>query len=198
MVRVAEKNVRDAGFENAEFKVMDATALSVEPESFDAVICRQGVMTFPTPQRALGAMHSVLKNGGKIGLSVFASAERNPYLSVPAAIISRHMGLPPDTPKKLDVFQFGDVGVLEGLLGNAGFREIEIENFETPMILKSVDEYVAHLRESSRVLLELMEGADEATEKKIWTEVATAARQFMGSDSFKGPGEILIAAGQKH
>jgi ubiquinone/menaquinone biosynthesis C-methylase UbiE len=197
MVRVAEKNVRDAGFENAEFKVMDATALSVEPESFDAVICRQGVMTFPAPQRALDAMYFALKSGGKIGISVFAPAERNPYLFVPAEIISRHMGLPPDTPKMLDIFQFGEVDALEGLLSNAGFQTIKVERFATPMILKAVDEYVTHLSESSRVLLELMEDANEETESAIWREIADAARQFMDGDVFKGPGEILIAAAEK-
>ena len=77
------------------------------------------------------------------------------------------------------------------------FQTIKVERFATPMILKSVNEYVTHLSESSRVLLELMEHANEETESAIWTEVADAARQFMDGDVFKGPGEILIASAEK-
>jgi len=198
MVRIAERNVREAGYINAEFQVMDATALSVPPETFDAVICRQGVMTFPEPYKAVRSINTALRQGGTVGVTVFAAADRNPYLSVPAEIISRHLALPPDTPIKLDVFRFGEIDALSDLLSSAGFEQINIERFSTPMILENVDQYVAHLRESSRVLLELMRDADEKTASAIWAETATAANQFMNADGFNAPGEILITSGVKH
>lgn len=197
MVRVAERNVREAEFENAAFKVMDATSLDTNGEKFDAVICRQGVMTFPAPQSALRAMHSALGPAGKIGLSVFASSDRNPYLSLPASIIVRHLGLPPETPETLDVFQFGEEDALAELLRGAGFVAVEIRRCRTPMVLDTVDQYIAHLKESSRVLLELMEAADDDTRESIWAETARSATRFVTGKGFEGPGEILLAAAER-
>ncbi len=65
------------------------------------------------------------------------------------------------------------------------------------MILDTVEQYVSHLREASRVLLELMQDADEETARTIWSDVAEAANQFVSNDGFKGPGEILIGTAIK-
>ena len=53
-----------AGHSNVDMLAADAEALDVEPESFDAAVCRLGLMLCPDPLRALRAMHRAIKPGG--------------------------------------------------------------------------------------------------------------------------------------
>jgi ubiquinone/menaquinone biosynthesis C-methylase UbiE len=49
MLNLAAETIRDAGLTNVETRLMDAANLDFEADSFDAAICRQGLMFFPNP-----------------------------------------------------------------------------------------------------------------------------------------------------
>ncbi len=57
MLRIAAELVRQAGATNVETHVMDAERIDLPPDSFDAVICRNGLMFIPNLQAALLGMH---------------------------------------------------------------------------------------------------------------------------------------------
>ena len=61
--------------------------------SFDAVISRLGLIYFPDQQRALSGMARALRDGGRIGVIVYSTAERNEFFSMPVRIIRRAAGL---------------------------------------------------------------------------------------------------------
>lgn len=59
MLNLAAAAIRDAGLSNVETRVMDAANIDLEADSFDAVICRQGLMLFPESDKALVGMRRV-------------------------------------------------------------------------------------------------------------------------------------------
>jgi ubiquinone/menaquinone biosynthesis C-methylase UbiE len=64
MLTVAADAAEQAGLSNVTTRVMDAQRLDVEPESFDAVISRLGLMFVPDLPAALAGIRRALKRGG--------------------------------------------------------------------------------------------------------------------------------------
>jgi hypothetical protein len=55
---------------------------------------------------------------------VFSTAEKNPYHSLPLAIVRRLGKIPSPTPGKPGMFALGQPGVLEDTYKQAGFRDV--------------------------------------------------------------------------
>ena len=63
-VRMAGENARRAGV-SVEFVHGNASAMPLDPDSFDLLVCRAAFKNFSEPVRALDEMHRVLKPGGE-------------------------------------------------------------------------------------------------------------------------------------
>ena len=85
MLAAAADAAREAGLANVTTRVMDAQRLDFEPDSFDAAICRNGLMHLADLQGTLTGIQRVLKPGGKLAAMVFSLSERNPFFSLPVA-----------------------------------------------------------------------------------------------------------------
>jgi len=66
ILRYAERNVAQAGYRNVETRVSDGEHLGVDDASFDAVVCRLGLMLFRDPLQGLRDMRRALRPGGGI------------------------------------------------------------------------------------------------------------------------------------
>jgi ubiquinone/menaquinone biosynthesis C-methylase UbiE len=197
MIALATRNVSAAGHANVEARVMDGEALDVEPGSFDAVVCRHGLMLFRDALKSLQSMRRALKPGGRVAVMVFAGPDRNPFLALPASIIRQRLGLGPPPPGQPGLFSLGAPGALSSRLREAGFRGIEEKAVETPFRTESVADYVTFLQEAAGPLKAMLAGADEATRNDVWRLVGDALRRFEAGTGCVGPGESLVAVANK-
>ncbi len=193
----AASNARAAGLGNVETHVLDGENLDVEPEAFDAVISRVGLIYFPDQQKALGGMHRALKPGGRVAAIVYTTAENNKFFSLPVSIIRRRAQLPPPLPGQPGPFSLGTLGVLEEAYKQAGFHDRETHIVAAPLHLSSAEECVRFERESFGALHQMLAGLSEAERASVWEEIASALRQFETADGFVGPCEMLVAVGVK-
>jgi SAM-dependent methyltransferase len=127
MLNLAAEAIRDAGLTNVETRVMDAANIELEADSFDAVMCRQGLMFFPEPVKALSGMRRVVKPGSRVVALVWSSAEKNPYHGLPLAIVRRIGNMPPPGAGQPGMFALGEPSILEGGFRAAGFLNIVIQ-----------------------------------------------------------------------
>ena len=89
MLKIADAAIRNAGLMNVATKIMDAERLDLDADSFDAVICRMGLMVFPDPVKALMGMHRVAKRGRKVVALVPSTEENNPCRGIPLGVVRR-------------------------------------------------------------------------------------------------------------
>ena len=89
MLKVAAEAARKEGLTNVDTRVMNAEDLELDADSFDAVICRNALMLFANPPKALTEMRRVVKPASKVAVIVFSGEERNPHHGIPFAIIRR-------------------------------------------------------------------------------------------------------------
>ncbi|MFB3122045.1 MAG: class I SAM-dependent methyltransferase [Candidatus Binatia bacterium] len=91
---------------------MDRENPEFPDQSFDAVLCRFGLIYMPHQQRALSEWRRVLKPGGRVAVAVFSTPERNGWGSVPISVIRKRAQLPVPLPSQPGPFSLGDDGVL--------------------------------------------------------------------------------------
>jgi ubiquinone/menaquinone biosynthesis C-methylase UbiE len=197
LLKFAAEEVRQAGLTNGETRVMDGENLEVEPESFDVVISRVGLIYFPDQQKALTGMRQALKPGGRVAAIVYSTAENNKFFSIPVSIIRRRAQLPPPLPGQPGPFSLGSPGVLEEAYRKAGFRDIQTRLVSAPLRMPSAAECVRFERESFGALHQMLSGLAEAERRAAWLEIEQELRQFEGSGGFEGPCELVVAIGVK-
>lgn len=126
MVAYAEAKAKREGLPNISFKVADAADLPFPDAQFDAITCRMGVMFFQR-DRALAELRRVLKQGGRVGFTVWGPYERNPWLTSIREPVARRLRVQPAAAGGLDPFRYATPGALSADLQNAGFRDVHEE-----------------------------------------------------------------------
>ncbi len=187
----------DAGLQNIEGRAMDGENLKVEDASFDAVICRMGLMLFPDPHKGLTEMRRALKPGGRAAVIVFTTPDKSPCLSMPAMIALRHAQLPPPQPGQPGLFSLGAPGLLEQKFRQAGFSDIETQIVSAPVQLATAGDFVRFLQEAGGWYHAVLSGLDDEGQQAAWYEIGQTLKQFEGSDGFESPCEVLVAVGVK-
>jgi SAM-dependent methyltransferase len=135
MLAIARERIDAAGLHNVEVIESDAESLNLDASSFDAVLCRWGLMFMPDLDGVIRAMHRALKPGGRFATAVWSVADKVPMLGLAREAIRRITGIvpPPNAP---DPTKLADTSILERALGGAGFRDIAFERlivtFEFP------------------------------------------------------------------
>ncbi len=197
ILEYARENAQRAGLKNVETRVLDGEDLKLPDDSFDAIVCRLGLMLFPHPERALSGFHRVLKKGGKTGLIVFSVPENNPFFSSAISIIRRRAGLPMPAPGQPGPFSLANPRVLEERLGSSKFRDVAVRRESAPLRMQSADECVRFMRESFGALHQMLSGLNEKERMDAWEEIRRELGQFETGGRFTSPCELLVAVGTK-
>ena len=128
MVAQFEAAAHEAGLTNAEARVMEAHALDLEDDRFDATGSQFGVMLVPDQLSALREMVRVTRPGGRVVLVAYgAPAEFEAlqfFIAALQAVVPEFEGLPEPLPLE---FQVSDPEVLRQRLAAAGLIEVEVD-----------------------------------------------------------------------
>lgn len=197
MLEHVRANAAGAGLENIETLESAADELSSELGPFDAAICRMGLMLFPAPGKALVAVREVLKPGARFAALVFTTPANSPFLSQPMAILRRHAGKPAPGPGQPGIFALGGSGVLEGLMADNGFTEIETKTVRARLTLQSASDGLQLLQEAAGAYRAVVSDLDEDAKAKAWDEVFEALKQLETADGFEAHLEAVIGSGVK-
>lgn len=197
MLSLATEAVRNAGIGNVETRIMDAAKIELNAESFDAVICRMGLMLFPEPVKALIGMCRVVKPSGKVVALVWSTEEKNPCRGIPLAIVRRIGNNLTEVPGLRFMFALSKPGVLEKTFRATGFADVAVHTVPTRWCFSSAAEAVRITKDSFPGLQHLMAQLGEAERELAWTEIEQQLSKFEGPNGFEAPGEVLIGVGTK-
>lgn len=193
VLRLAEKKLRSAGYSNVEFSVQDGECLTVADRSFDAAICRLGLMFLPNPAKGLSEMRRALKPGGRSCAMVFSAPDKNPTISIILSTALKYAGQRMPNPYQPgDLFSLGRPGLIDELYSRAGFRDVTTTKVMAPFILPSVQDYLDFVRTSASPVLQILSRLGEAQQAAAWAEIGERLAQFNTSTGWAGPNELLL------
>ena len=141
MVEAARRIAASRGLGNVEFKVLNAERMDLDDDSVDGVVCRWGYMLMADPAAALRESRRVLRDGGSLGLAVWAAPDRNPWAAIPAMTIVARGHMPPPEPGAPGIFAMADPELIRSLVTGAGFGEPEIEEIAFEFRYADADDY---------------------------------------------------------
>ncbi len=160
IVQLARLNARQAGCTNVVMEVADAGHLPVEDASFDAAVCRLGLMLFADPLQSLREMCRALKPGGHACTLVFSRPEANPCITLLLGTALEHAGLGRRDPYQPGgLLSLGKPGHVDELFRAAGFRDVATTRIDAPFRLPSAAHYLAFVRASASPIQQILCGA---------------------------------------
>lgn len=196
ILALAAENARRNGFRNVETRIADGENLDVPEASFDAAICRLGLMFFPDPLKGLREMHRALKPGGRACTLVFASAEQNPCVAILLSTALRHAGRPPRDPDQPGgPLSLGKPGRIDELFEAAGFSAVSTVRISAPFRLSSVADYLDFVRSSASPIVDLLSRLDPSAQRAAWADIEGQLRAFDCPEGWQGPNELLLSSG---
>ena len=161
-----------------EWRPGDGCALPFPDESFEVVVCQQGLQFIPDPFAALREIRRVLVPGGRLAFTVFS--EIPAYYAVLADALARHVSA--DAAMScLSRYTLRDATTLRKLVDDAGFGAIAMHVLEVmgrmPASAESVVEAMARAPYAHDVA-----AVDEAVRQRIGYEVSVALQAYRDGD----------------
>ncbi|HSP62086.1 MAG TPA: methyltransferase domain-containing protein [Pyrinomonadaceae bacterium] len=198
MVAAAESEAQRRSLTNLTFQQCVADSLPFESNSFDAVVCRLGVMFFPDPLAALGEMLRVTKPGGSVALAVWHKDELNPFTHIVTDVMSRYVESPPADPDAPGAFRFAEPGKLASVLRNAGASDVGARvlhfQIEAPI---SPSEFWTMRSETSDTLRAKLAKLPAEEVLGLTQEVQEAGREYFPNNQMSFPAQMIIVSGKK-
>jgi len=188
------ENARPAGLTNVTTLAGAAEDLDVAAASFDAVICRLGLMLFAAPAQALTAVRCALRPGGKVAVIVFTTPAANQFMAHPMQILLRHAGKTPPAPGDLCT---RCARCARAFVGNGGLVGVQQRTVVLPLRMPSAAQALAMMQEAFGAYRAVVSDRPEAVRVAAWTEVAETPKTFETPAGFVAPAEVLVAAAVK-
>jgi SAM-dependent methyltransferase len=198
MLAVARERMQAAGIRTVEFIESDAETVALPLDSFDAVVCRWGLMFFQDPVDTLARLRASLVPGGWLAAAIWGPPERVPMIALPFTALASELGQPPMPPPGPSPFALAEPTKLEQVVRDAGFAEVHSERLTVTFVFSSVDELLGHLGDVSAPLRAIMAKQSPDRQAELWKKLAEAAASFADADgTIRLPNDCLIVAGRR-
>ena len=193
MVAAARRRAEEIGVENAEFRTLDVERMDLETNSVDGVLCRWAYMLMIDPAAAFTETRRVIRPGGRLAFSVWASRERNPALSLASSILVELGYVPPPDPEAPGPFFMADTGRIRELVVAADFAEPEVEEVLFRRQFADQDAYWRFLIETSATASPVLRSLPPEAQNTFRERVHEAARPFRSGNGYDFPAVCLNA-----
>jgi SAM-dependent methyltransferase len=187
MVEAAREASEELGLRNVEHRVLDAQDMDLEDSSVDGVLCRWGYMLMADPQSALHETRRVLRDGGRLALSVWGPPEANPWASIPGRLLLEQTGAPPPGPTAPGIFAMADPERTRSLLGGAGFEVKRMENVAMTWRHQDVDAYWNYLTGFAGALALGIEALSDEARNAYRARIETAVEPYKSNGGYDLP-----------
>ena len=201
MLGVARERMASQGLKNVTFQLNEHDDLpALQDSSFDAAVCRLGLMFMPDPVRMLKAIRRVLKPGGKASAVVWGPPEKAPFFSVPMKAVAKHLPdlkpVPPGTPG--GPFGIPSQEMLGGIFTKAGFSNFKSQTADvTVWDAKSPEEYWEASTETAGPIVLLLSKMSPEKKKAVRDDLIQTLRGMFPSGPVRLGGEAIIGTGTK-
>jgi len=198
ILEYALENAVRAGHADVRVHTADAEDLGLDDATFDAAVCRLGLMFLPDPLAGLKEIYRVLRPAGRFCGMVFAGPDVNPCLRILMSTALRHAGLAPRDPfQPGGLVSLGKPGLIDDLMLRAGFRSVATTRMEVPFRLPATADYLAFIRDAAGPILQILTPLDDAARAAAWADIAAQLDTYQSEDGWIGPNTLLLTVGQK-
>ncbi len=179
---------------NLSFTHADVADHRFEPNTYDLIYSRFGVMFFPDPDLAFSNLRAALKDSGRLVFMCWRAMAENLWMKVPGAAAFEIVAPPePPGPNAPGPMALADPDRVRTILNKAGFIDVDIMPVDDNMAIGPVSEaveYCMRMGPAGRAL----DGASEDEKIAVAEAMAQAFRDYDGPDGVKLTGAVWIVS----
>jgi SAM-dependent methyltransferase len=197
MTVIAAVRAEALGLRNVATRPLDLEQIAEPNESYDAVLCREGLMLVPDPARAAREIRRVMRPGGRVAIAVWGPRERNPWLSVMFDAISAQLGCPVPPTGIPGPFSLEHADTLTALLQDVELSDVSVTEIPVPLHAHSFEEWWTTRRKLAGPLTKILASLPNEAASAIRTRAQEAARPYETADGLEFPGLALLATARR-
>jgi SAM-dependent methyltransferase len=195
MTEIALARAAARGLANVTACVRDLEQIGDPDESYDVVLCREGLMLVPDPARAVREIRRVLRRGGRIAVAVWGPRDRNPWLAVMFDAISAELGCPVPPTGIPGPFSLEDAEKLASLLLDAELSDVVVSEVPIALYASSFDAWWDGRRALAGPLTQILASLPADKVEAMRARAREAAKQYASPRGLQFPGIALVASG---
>jgi enediyne biosynthesis protein CalE5 len=197
MTAIAVARAERLGLRNVTGKTLDLEAIDQPDASYDAVLCRDGLMFALDPARATAEIGRVLRPGGRAVVAVWAARARNPWLGIVLDAVSAELGVPMPPPGIPGPFALGEDGDLPRALSDGGLDDVHVEQFAVPLRAPSFEDWWQRSTALAGPVSNLVRMQPETTQDAIIDRARTLVAPYEHHGALEVPGVGLLASARR-
>ena len=178
---------RNAEHTSIQFLEADAQTHTFEPERYDVVFSRFGVMFFEDPIAAFANIRSVLRASGRLAFCCWQPRAVNPFMTVPAMAALELLPAPPEMPPRTPgPFAFEEAEYVMEVLTSAGFESVVVTPVKQPLTfgrglsLTDIVERLVQIGPIAQMVREASKDLQQPVREKVIDAVAPFYTQDAG------------------
>ncbi|MGA8484387.1 MAG: class I SAM-dependent methyltransferase [Nitrososphaeraceae archaeon] len=179
MLSIAKQRAINAGLQHViVLKQGDTGTIELPNSTFDAALCRFGLMFLPDLDTALLNIYSSLVNGGHFAAAVWASPEKDSLFTSTMNTIMKETRTSPPPAGAPGPFSLSDESLLRNYFVNTGFKDVTIERMNVTFDFESSEAYSSFVYETAGPLQEMLSNESPERRQKILEAVSESAKKF--------------------
>ena len=198
MLSFAKQRAISLGLQDVvEFKEGDAETIDLPSSTFDAALCRWGLMFFPNPKAGLSNIYRSLVKGGHFAAAVWATPDKVPFISVPMNIVLKETNSQPQGT--LGPFSMSDQNNLKKFYEESGFMHHIIERINVVSDFDSTDDFTAFtIDHGGPALQKILAGETNERREQILKAISKGSEKYADSTGkVRFENEAILIVGKK-
>jgi enediyne biosynthesis protein CalE5 len=185
-----------------EFKEGDIETIDLPSSTFDAVLCRWGLMFLPDLKAGLSNIYRSLKAGGHFAAAVWASPDQDTLSATTMNIVMKESDSTPPPPGAPGPFSLSDENSLKNSFMSSGFEDLVIERINVSFDFDSPEDFSTFVTETVGPLQKMLTNQTHERKREILKAITKAAKRYADADSnsmgkIKFKNEAILIVGKK-
>ena len=193
MLEIARDFAARHDLPNIQWRQSDAVSLTLPDETFDVVLCQQGLQFMPDRAAAMAEMARVLAPGGRLAVSVWRSV--SPFGTALSEVFDRRFGAGTSAPWQV-VYSLGDRDELRALSVDAGLLNSRV-HFDIKFLRHPDPQVFIQGALAGSPVAEIFSGVSEAERADIVGEIANALKYYQDDAGLAVPVECHTLLAEK-
>jgi ubiquinone/menaquinone biosynthesis C-methylase UbiE len=162
-------------------------ALPFADGAFDVVLCQQGLQFCPDKAAAVAELRRVLRDGGRLALSVWRDIRYSPYILAVTGALADHVGA--EASRRMSApCSFGSADALRAVLRQVGFKNVQNRIDVLPMRVSSLEQFLPGQFMASPIAAEI-DALDERARVAFFDDIRGRLLPYMDDAGLAVPFE---------
>jgi len=200
MLSIARQRATSLGLQEViEFKEGDAETIDLPSSTFNAVLCRFGLMFLPDLKEGLSNIYRSLVHGGSFAATVWASPDKVPFIVLALNTVMKETNSPQPPPGIPGPFSLCDENILMDSFVNSRFTDINVDRINVVFNLDSAEDYTSFIHETAAPIRAMLANETPERREEVLKVVTQSVRKYADNSNgtVKLSNEAICIVGRK-